>query len=275
MFAPDPTAATGVPWGTIASVGANLVGKLFGGGKSSAEKQAQWWNAEELPRIQKDLAYNGIFHRVQDAKQSGIHPLFALGFQPSNSPSHVIGDTGSSPNIGETMGQNIGSAVNAFLGREEKLMQKRVAELQIEGAELDNAYKRAQIGLMTQGGRSSSMPTTHSTGAMPGQGDSYIDVPAENIKGMKGRPEGQGGAIPEIGYTRTSPTRLDVVMSEQYKQRAEDDIIQQLKWHGKHSVPIASRIRHALQKPPYPDVPVPPGYKRWVWASDHWKASKR
>lgn len=264
-------ASSGSLWGAAAGA----IGGLMGGGTSSAQKQANWWNFEELPRIQKDLAYNGIFHRVQDAKQSGIHPLFALGFQPSNSPSHVIGEP-SGKDQGGIDGQNIGRAVNAFLTQDERAMQKRVAELQLEGAELDNQFKRSQIATMTQGQANPALP--RGSAPIAGQGDSYIDNPAEQTMGMKnGRAHGEGGAITDVGYSRTSNTRLDLVMSDQMKQRSEDDIFQQMKWHGRHSVPLLKDWNHNFGKfrPPYPDVPVPQGYKKWVWAYDHWKASKR
>lgn len=52
---------------------------------------------EQNVALQKEFAQHGIRWRVEDAKEAGLHPLFALGAQgasytPSSSPIHIPGD---------------------------------------------------------------------------------------------------------------------------------------------------------------------------------------
>lgn len=90
---------------------------------------------------QKKVMQNSISWRVADAKRAGIHPLYALG-APTMSYSASAGSSG--PSLGETlggMGQDVSRAVAAGMSDAERRLQ----QLTLEKAGLENEYLRSQI----------------------------------------------------------------------------------------------------------------------------------
>lgn len=94
---------------------------------------------------QKEFAQSGIQWRVQDARQAGLHPVFALsGGGAAYSPQAVsVGDRGVSVSDYASMGQNVGRALQATLSDD----QKYVAELQnsLLRAQIDETRSRAEL----------------------------------------------------------------------------------------------------------------------------------
>lgn len=111
------------------SAAGNLLGGLFG--NSSARRS----EARQL-KYQKEFAQMGIRWRVNDAREAGLHPLYALGAQvPSYSPVQFEDSLG--PAISQA-GQNIGQAVAMQATPGEKLMQQlAIRKLQSEIDETD------------------------------------------------------------------------------------------------------------------------------------------
>lgn len=121
--------------------------------RKSAEQQAAANNA-----LQMDLARNGLKYRVQDAKEAGLHPLAALGFQAPTIQPATVAFNGSSPlgEFAQTMGQDMFRAQYATAtakerglafyekARNEAFLERRMA-LDIQGKELENAYFAARI----------------------------------------------------------------------------------------------------------------------------------
>lgn len=112
--------------------------------------------AKQNYNAQKEFAQNGISWKVADAKQAGIHPLYALGGQTASySPTY---DSGAGTDYGITgASQAIG---NSFFGREmrqEQLKQEKAKTkiLQSQASEMDKQASSLNI--------SKTMPVPDST----------------------------------------------------------------------------------------------------------------
>lgn len=102
--------------GAVASVAGGLIG-------SSDAKKAN--------KQQMDLAKNSIKYRVQDAKNSGIHPLYALG-APTLSSSMQTNPMGQAvANAGSEIGKTMISAY-----------EKEIQELNLQNARADLTAKK-------------------------------------------------------------------------------------------------------------------------------------
>jgi len=135
-------------------VGSGVVGGLIGGvgsliggnqSKKNAEKQAQMNYF-----AQKEFAQNGIRWRVDDAKKSGIHPLFALGANTSGySPVSGYSGDGGISDFSSSMGQSFERAVQAKktpAEREiERLKQEKMFDLEVQQKEANIALTNAEI----------------------------------------------------------------------------------------------------------------------------------
>lgn len=134
--------------GSILGAVGGLVGSIFGANKAeeAAEKQAQ---------LQREFAQNGIRWKVEDAKQAGIHPLYALG---ANTHSYAPISVGSQDFA--TVGQNLGSAIGAMTTSKEKSdgFAKTVQGLTLEKMGLENEILRSQLHMNNQPGRGPGMP---------------------------------------------------------------------------------------------------------------------
>lgn len=84
--------------------------------------------------------------RMKLAKQHGISKLAMLGVPFAPSSPMVVGGGGLDRDFG-ALGQNLGRAAGALAGRGERAMQAMLTSLQVEGAQLDNDYKRSLIAL--------------------------------------------------------------------------------------------------------------------------------
>ena len=132
-------------WGQI--IGSAISGGLSYLGSRSANKSAEGI-AEANMALQREFAQNGIRWKVEDAKQAGIHPLYALGAStPSFSP--VSANFSNQLDGLASASQDIGRAIDSTRTSSER-MESRIARLQVEGMEIDNAKKRAELRLLEQ-----------------------------------------------------------------------------------------------------------------------------
>ena len=250
-------------FGSVASaVGgvASGIGSIIGSNNSAA-------SAEAINRAnyehQKEFAQNGIRWKVADAKAAGLHPLAALGAQTSGyTPSAVVGD---SPDFSflRDIGQDIGRAVDAKSTAAERAknaaMLEQGAKLDIEGKQLDNDYKRTLIASQKQDDalklanaavRASwsqqlppAMPSFAPDGSlMPGQGNATSpggieSKPAEIVVNEPGRRGQERGSITELGFSRTNDGGYVPVMSNDAKQRYEEDIFGEIGWNLRNRLP--------------------------------------
>lgn len=220
-------------WPAIIGAGASLLGGLLG--KSSAD-DAREQAAENLDRqiqLQKEFAQNGIRWKVEDAKQAGIHPLYALGAQTTSfSPISLTNPADNSmANSVSNMGQDISRAVHQTRTPSEKDQAYIDAArgLQLEKGKLDVEIARADLASRTARlyqGTTASMPSL--TGNMiPGQGNSPFN-PAQIIQ--QSFPTGnvsENKSMPDVGYTETS-RGLYPVPGKDVKERIEDNLPHEL-----------------------------------------------
>lgn len=148
--------------GSLISAGAGLIGGLLG---NKANAKANDQNAA----LQKEAAQNQVQWRVADANKAGVSPLVALGMSPiSMSPSYV-GDT-SLPASMANMGQDIGRAVSAKMGPQERV-NATLGALQIERAQLENDVLRQQLRSHSAAG---TPPGIAGATVVPGAGDAPV-----------------------------------------------------------------------------------------------------
>lgn len=258
-------------WGS--AIGGAISGAL--GLIGSSQSQA---NAAKLNQLnyehQKEFAQNGIRWRVADAKAAGLHPLAALGAQgASYSPSAVIGD---SPDFSflKDMGQGIDRAMDAKATRQERVereeksnalfneelrgkqLQNQETETRIQQMKWDmamDAARNAERSVRTQQ-QVPPMPSLAPDGSlMPGQSNATSpggieSKPAEIVINEPGRPGQERGSVTELGFTRTNDGGYVPVMSNDAKNRLDDDIIGSTLWHLRNSVPAMFDFDHT--KPP-------------------------
>lgn len=240
---------------------ASGIGSIIGAGQSGANAAAI---NEANYRHQKEFAQYGIRWKVADAKAAGLHPLAALGAQTSGyTPSAVVGD---SPDFSflRDIGQDVGRAIDAKSTAAERAANKAKIDqgtnLELEGKALDNDYKRALIRGETQDQalklanaavRASwsqqlppAMPSLAPDGSlMSGQGDATTpggieSKPAEIVVNEPGRRGQERGSITELGFSRTNDGGYVPVMSNDAKQRYEEDIFGEIGWNLRNRLPV-------------------------------------
>lgn len=140
--------------GPLISAGASIIGGLFNRDSAKDAQAATQANLAQQYQQQKEFAQNGIKWRAKDAKDAGIHPLYALGASiPSYTPQSVsFAADNSVGNSLASAGQDIGRAINATRTQPERdaAFSSSVQRLQVEGMELDNQIKQASLASSIQ-----------------------------------------------------------------------------------------------------------------------------
>lgn len=111
---------------------------LLGGRESS---QANAAAMRENMAFQREFAQHGVRWRVEDAKAAGLHPLYAMGFQPPMAAPIAFPDA-KGPALAEA-GQQVGAAVAAAMNNSERQAHAaslRVASSQADANEAQAAY---------------------------------------------------------------------------------------------------------------------------------------
>lgn len=243
--------------GALISAGASLASSFLG--NKSAEKAREKESAQ-----QREFAQNGIQWKVQDAKNAGVHPLYALG---ANTVSYSPQSVGGSDFSGlASAGQDIGRAVDATRSTNARtdVLATRLANAQITGAELDNDIKRATLAsqLATQSAGNPGLPGSSSSAAwgLDGQGNAP-QVDAREIKRQGTRdpndpknPAYVYGASPSVDLMRNPSGGYSPVIPKQLAESTESDPYAVVEW----------MIRNRLLSPMgYGDKPSIPGRLPW------------
>jgi len=156
--------------------GTKILGGLFGGKEKSVDPQQQlYWQRVAQQKSIKD--YWDI--TMSKAGEYGIHPLTALGVNPSSGGSTFTFGGGSSSNnraaeVIQEAGGGISRAIAAHATIEERQMAKASAALQLQNQELQNARLASEIRLMNQPGLPPGMSDATRAGGdprYPGQAD--------------------------------------------------------------------------------------------------------
>lgn len=140
----------GKVFSSVAKPVLGVVGGILGNNQAQSNYDQQMGFAREQFEYQKMLHQNQLQWRVEDAKKAGLHPMAALGlssmqFSPVSGPSSAsadyswIGDLGQNLDYAATKGKTNVQQAQAFA------LAQKSGEVQIEGQELDNEFKRLQI----------------------------------------------------------------------------------------------------------------------------------
>lgn len=238
---------------------------------SAVGQVADIWGAERDRKAQKQALQHTIRWRVADAKEAGIHPLFALGAQPmSVSPSyHGIGQGF------REMGQDLSRAKMAAMDRQERQAaearatmaaaaetkrQAPLAALEMERAALENDLLRSQIARLNSAQIGPGGANPFGPSAAPGTVVRQPSTPTVNAPGNVAR---EAGDITDYGYVRMDNGLIGVVPSADMKQRIEDTP-QEWTWFWRNNMAPMFGGRPPAA-PPVSQYPNRPGY-RWVWS---------
>lgn len=143
--------------GNAMKLASGLIGK-------SSQDEANALQREIADRnyaMQHEFAKNAISWKVQDAKQAGIHPLYALGANTVSFSPVSVGVSGNDPlasALGD-MGQDISRAAMANSGQKDRVnaVGKVVAgqeitanKLKLENMQLQNDLLRSKLSVVNQ-----------------------------------------------------------------------------------------------------------------------------
>lgn len=126
--------------GQAIGAGLSAIGSIVG---NNAQNKAAKDAANKAWDRQQSVMKNQVQWRVQDAVKAGLHPLAALGMNPSSGPAAAAigGDLGS--NLAQA-GQDIGRAMEANASPMDKA-NAQLTRLQLERGGLENELLRTQI----------------------------------------------------------------------------------------------------------------------------------
>lgn len=144
--------------GALISAGSQVIGGLLGSGKNNHAGRDQRQAISYANR-------SAILDKVAAAKEAGISPLYALG-APTISATSQVGEGGGN-GLGQTlagMGQDIGRAVAA----QQTDLERKVQQLTLDKAALENDYLRAQINSVRVRTIRESGPPMPEAGPAPG-----------------------------------------------------------------------------------------------------------
>lgn len=218
---------------SIIETGANLLGGWL---NRNAQEKANEKNAA----LQREFAQNGIQWKMEDAKKAGVHGLYALGAQTMSASPSYVGDTSLGSAVAAS-GQSVSRAAHAASTAPTKTAVA-MEQLALERGALENELLRSQIA-QTRQISAPHAPMSTDQFFMPGQGDSgwIKQVPHEITSSKPGQPFAEAGTIPELGFSRTALGGFAPVMSKDFKDRSEDDLLAELAWHFRNNIiPLTS-----------------------------------
>lgn len=164
-------------WPAIIAAAAGIAGGML-----SNKAQAQQAEKERQSRFQ--FARHGISWRVQDAKDAGVHPLYAIGAQlPSFQP--ISSDAGSGY---AEAGRGISEAVRGYSARQQAAADARMRQQAVDAAATKDyaqaAYYNSLAARTAQGSAEAPAPDNQWYG-VEGQSAPYRpvgDIPVVQLK---------------------------------------------------------------------------------------------
>lgn len=208
---PVGTMVGGYFGGPTGAMAGGALGGTVGGaiGAPTADKQ-YWERTHHQARLQESFAKNSIQWKAEDARKAGIHPLAAMGVNTMSPSPTSVGSMGSFEN---DMGQDISRAMMATMDKDKRIATK----IQLEGAQLDNDIKRAELASAIARAKAQQNPPLEQP------------RPLERTASPKGRRDIEGATISTTGFSNTG-SGLRPVPSKDNKERIEDDFLQQTLW---------------------------------------------
>lgn len=202
--------------------------------------------ARDQFQFQKDLAKKQMQWRVEDAKAAGLHPLAVLGLSPSSfspvsagSPTAAL-DTSSLSGLGQNIDRAIMAGKNSQERQEAIGYLKADAELTLRNKQLNNELVETELAdkrFRLQQQMFPPAPTVNSaTGLIPGV-DSPRLVSPEPMRTTPHLETGkEPGSNPSVGWLQNPDGTFSPVMSDEAKNRLEDDFVGELLWSGRNRV---------------------------------------
>lgn len=191
-------------------------------------------------RLQREFAQHGLSWKIADARAAGIHPLAALGMQPSHASPVTVGlDQQSHEPPYSQMGQNISRAMQAAMTKADRAAQNALLEEQIKQARAQTVILESQA---TEAASKVANPPMQSLVEEKPQElmMSHPDLPHVAPRSTVGS---QITRLPEGGALTT--------MTPELAEQMEDDFIGKMVW----------RVHNAFVPPP--DSDLPPGAVGW------------
>lgn len=224
-----------------------VVGGMIGGSGGSAidanrvnKKQEGYFNqqmdfAKSQDQFQRDYVHNAMQWRIEDAKQAGVHPMAALGFQspnysPVSTPSAPSYMDSSNFDTGSTFGQTVNNAVFAAKTQQQQLqagqLSNRGLELQNQHMELTNMQLASDLQRASM--TTKAKPDVNGQGALGVIGGQQDAIPRDEYGNFLDKPIVRDGwLLDEKGR------KLGIVPSEAAAQRFEDkSIVEWLPFMG-------------------------------------------
>lgn len=234
--------------GALISAGSSLLGGFMA--SKQADKQA---------KLQKQFAKNAVSWKVQDAKNAGVHPLYALGAQTVSYTPQAVGDLGISQ-----AGQDIGRAIDTSLSGRERMsaLSARAAALQLENMELQNTKLASEIKLVNQAGTPPA--PINEEAIIDGQGNSTITAKEFSTIMNPSNPQAEPAARPDVMFTRHKLPNghygYAVNPSTETAEAMESNPVGQFQFMVRNGLkPWMTQAQ--TQAPPVEWLP--PGYNRW------------
>lgn len=251
-------------WEALLGMGTKLLGGMMG---QNAQENA---NAANQALAQTQMAYqheantHGVRWKVADAVAAGLHPLAALGMSPASGVSASVGrqepETGMAGALGD-IGQDISRAMNATRTQNERVaaFNEQLRTLALNRGELQNQALELQIKRLEQ---QLNPPFPNNvwnipSGGIPGM-PGFTDKPGDRIPASPSEPHREGGAITDVGQSRT-PTGWASVPGKDIKERIEDV----LPYEWSHFVRNNLYNSLGFGTPPR-DIPLKEGHY-WNW----------
>lgn len=133
----------------VATVGASLIGGLFGSSGQSAANKANLKIAREQMKFQERMSNTAHQREVADLKAAGLNPLLTAGGSGSSAP---VGASTRMENENESLANNIARSPEILMALErnkaqvgQSEAQKALIEAQEKSVQLQNELTRKQI----------------------------------------------------------------------------------------------------------------------------------
>lgn len=196
---------------STAGIGMDYLGAKNAGEQSLEQRKLDERIHLENMAMQKEFAQMGIRWKVEDAKAAGLHPLYAMGGSGASYTPQSSYSIGEDPmaNFYSRTGQNLQRA----MGAGKTLQERRMDELAIENAGLENEIKREHLNQL----RNPPVPNP------------VIEKPVEVNMSEVDNPWQERGSYPSVTYMR-SPSGLVPVMPPMLAEALESDQANQAQW---------------------------------------------
>ena len=268
--------AAAAPW--IASAVGSIAGGIIGSSSASSRQNSDQAFTAEQNRIareeqakqqasdralQKQFAKHGVSWKATDARAAGLDPIAAMGSQTTYSPVAMPVSAGQSYSSGGNdyswmgrAGQNIGTAIQRFMTKDQVTTQMELNQLAVERANLENDK-------LMQENAARSIALNYPT---------QVAVPAPSMHSQQ--IEGQGDSVtvqPDVVTRHQDGHKAGIHAMKQYRLGAPDD---------KGRIPIYSAIEQEAGDAMDADLPTKARYNAREWSKvvkswAGWKPKKK